>query len=137
VDPLNHFVEAQDPVYSQVLQELAAGQKRSHWMWFMFPQLEGLGHSAMAQKYSIASLDEALDYLEHPILGLRLRECTELVLSHFDRSANAIFGSPDHLKFRSCMTLFSLAAPDETLFQRALDQFFDGQGDPVTIANVG
>ena len=108
VDPydLRRFVEAQDPVFEQVCSELRAGRKQSHWMWFVFPQLKGLGHSAMAHRYGIASLAEAEAYIKHPILGLRLRECTRLVNLVEGRSIEQIFGYPDDLKFRSCMTLF-------------------------------
>src|SRR4029077_21032235 len=103
---LKRFLDAQAPVIDRVRSELRAGAKRSHWMWFVFPQIAGLGHSAMAQRYAIASLDEAKAYAAHPVLGARLRECTALVLAVEDKSVHAIFGSPDDLKFHSCMTLF-------------------------------
>jgi uncharacterized protein (DUF1810 family) len=103
-------------------------------MWFVFPQLRGLGHSAMAQRYGIVSLDEARAYLAHPLLGPRLRECTRLVLHVEGRTAHAIFGSPDDFKFRSCMTLFGFAVPDEDVFTQALDQYFGGEPDPYTLA---
>src|SRR6187402_3110421 len=109
---LQRFVDAQQPVYTAVLAELRAGRKRSHWMWFVFPQLTGLGHSAMAHHYAIASLDEARSYLSHPVLGARLRECSALVLALDHRSIHEIFGSPDDLKFHSSMTLFDRAEPD-------------------------
>src|SRR6478672_8846533 len=110
---LQRFVDAQADVYEDVVDELRAGHKASHWMWFVFPQLRGLGHSPTAQHYGIASLDEARAYLAHPVLGDRLRECTRLVLRVDGRNARAIFGSPDDFKFRSCMTLYGFTAPDE------------------------
>ncbi|SFU86563.1 DUF1810 domain-containing protein [Pseudoduganella namucuonensis] len=131
---LERFLEAQAPVYSAVLRELSTGRKRSHWMWFIFPQLAGLGHSAMAQRYAISGLAEARAYLAHPVLGPRLRECSELVAAVPDASAHDIFGSPDDLKFRSCMTLFARAAPGDAIFQRCLDSFFSGHPDPATLA---
>ena len=131
---LQRFVDAQGPVYSQVRQELARGAKASHWMWFVFPQLKGLGRSAMALRYGIASADEALAYWRHPVLGPRLKECTELVLAVQGRTALQIFGSPDDLKFCSSMTLFARVAPDETAFGRAIDKYFGGQRDARTIA---
>lgn len=133
---LQRFVSAQDPVIAGVLEELRAGRKRSHWMWFVFPQLQGLGDSAMAQRYGIASLAEARAYLAHPMLGPRLRECCALMLQVPQRSAHDILGSPDDLKFRSCVTLFGLAAPDEPLFRECLDRFYGGQPDPLTLAAV-
>jgi uncharacterized protein (DUF1810 family) len=117
---LNHFLDAQERVYDTVLNELRAGRKSSHWIWFIFPQIAGLGHSEMAQQFTIGSLDEAKAYLQHPVLGHRLRECTQLVLDVNGRSAEEIFGYPDHLKFRSCMTLFMTAATDNTLFKEQL-----------------
>ena len=115
---LERFVTAQAPVFATVLNELKAGRKRSHWMWFVFPQLRGLGQSAMATRYGIGSLAEAQAYLAHPLLGPRLMECTRTVLAIEGRSLHAIFGSPDDLKFCSSMTLFSLAAEGETMFRR-------------------
>src|SRR5882724_3520289 len=109
---LERFVKAQAPVFGAALDELKAGHKRTHWMWFVFPQLRGLGHSTMAEIYGIASLDEARAYLAHPVLGPRLRQCTEAVLAVADRSLHAIFGSPDDAKFRSSMTLFAEAAQE-------------------------
>jgi uncharacterized protein (DUF1810 family) len=129
---LQRFVEAQDRVYEQVLRELGAGRKTSHWMWFVFPQVAGLGTSPMAARYAIGSRAEATAYAENPVLGPRLRECTEAVIAVEGRTAHQIFGSPDDLKFRSCMTLFSLCAPDRELFRAALDKYFDGAGDGVT-----
>jgi uncharacterized protein (DUF1810 family) len=131
---LQRFVDAQDQVLPQVRTELAAGDKRSHWMWFVFPQLKALGRSATALHYGLASREEALAYWRHPLLGPRLRECTALVLGvPAPRSAHAIFHSPDDLKFRSCMTLFAAVAPEEPLFGQALARFFDGP-DPRTLA---
>ena len=135
---LDRFAAAQDPVYGRVTGELRAGRKQSHWMWFVFPQIAGLGHSDMARRYAIASLDEARAYLAHPVLGLRLRECTALVLAIKDKSAEEIFGHPDDLKFRSCMTLFAHAAREdtETEFQKALTRFFDAKEDDRTVARI-
>ena len=130
---LHRFLEAQERVYDTVLDELRAGRKSSHWMWFIFPQITGLGHSGMAQKFAIISLDEAKAYLQHPTLGPRLRECTQLVLNVDGRSAEEIFGYPDHLKFRSCMTLFMTAATDNTIFKDALLKYFDGKPDTLTL----
>ena len=130
---LQRFVDAQDGVYEQACDELAAGRKTSHWMWFVFPQLRGLGHSGMATKYGIASLDEARAYLAHPLLGPRLQECVRLALRIEGRTINEIFGSPDDLKFRSCMTLFQRAAPEEPLFADALRKYFTGTPDARTL----
>jgi uncharacterized protein (DUF1810 family) len=130
---LQRFVAAQDSVYDAVREELRAGRKRSHWMWFVFPQGAGLGASAMAQLYAIGSLDEAQAYLAHPVLGSRLRECAELVNRIEGRTLLEIFGDPDRLKFCSCMSLFERAAPGETVFARALDKFCGGQRDPRTV----
>jgi len=134
-DPYNlrRFLVAQEPVFAQVCAELAAGQKRSHWMWFVFPQLQGLGASSMAERYAIASLAEARAYLAHPLLGERLRRCTQLVNRIEGRTAQAILGYPDYLKFRSCMTLFALAAEDgDEPFSAALAKYFAGGEDPRT-----
>lgn len=133
-DPFNlaRFVEAQDPVYGRVVQELRSGRKQTHWMWFVFPQIAGLGRSAMAQRYAIASLEEARAYLSHPLLGGRLRECTGLVLDIEGRDAHDIFGSPDDLKFRSCMTLFAEAADDARPFRAAIRKYF-GEPDEATL----
>lgn len=117
-----------------VLAELRAGRKRTHWMWFVFPQLRGLGSSAMAQHYGIASLDEARAYLAHPVLGPRLRECCALMLQVHGKSALEILGSPDDLKLRSCATLFSRAAPQEAVFRDVLERFYGGEPDPRTVA---
>ena len=130
---LKRFIEAQDPVYKHVREELRAGAKVSHWMWFVFPQLKPLSHSATAQYYGIASLPEARAYRQHPLLGVRLKECTELVLAIEGRTAHQIFGSPDDLKFRSSMTLFERAVQEEPVFSRALDTYFDGERDRSTL----
>jgi uncharacterized protein (DUF1810 family) len=127
------FIAAQDAVYDCVRAELVAGRKETHWIWFIFPQLAGLGFSSISEKFSIASLDEARAYLDHPVLGQRLRECTELVLAVPERSIRHIFGDPDDTKFRSCMTLFAMAAPEEPLFIMALDKYFCGGRDPLTL----
>ena len=132
---LDRFREAQDRVYARVLEELRAGSKRSHWIWFVFPQIAGLGRSRTAQRYALASVAEARMYLEDPTLGNRLRECTEIVLGIDGRSLSAIFGYPDDLKFRSCMTLFDLVAPDD-VFRAALDKYCDGDPDPLTLEIV-
>ena len=133
---LDRFVNAQDPVYSDVLAELRTGKKRTHWMWFVFPQIAGLGQSEMARRYAIRSSDEAAAYLAHPVLGPRLRECARLVALHRDMEAREIFDSPDDLKFHSSITLFNDIAPDEAVFQTCLDQFFDGRPDPETLARL-
>ena len=130
---LQRFVLAQDPVYSQVCAELAAGDKTSHWMWFVFPQLKALGHSATAQHFGIASQAEALAYWQHPVLGPRLKTCSELVVAVEGRTALQIFHSPDNLKFRSCMTLFAQVAPQEPVFNRTLAKYFGGEGDARTL----
>lgn len=134
---LRRFVEAQRDVYDTALGELRAGRKHSHWMWFVFPQIAGLGHSPMAQRYAIASLAEARAYLAHPLLGARLRACTRVANAHPGLSARALFGTPDDLKFRSSMTLFGRADPDEPAFGAALAAFFDGQPDPLTLERLG
>jgi len=133
---LDRFVEAQDPVYDHVRAELRGGFKTSHWMWFIFPQLKGLGRSQTSEYYGIASLKEAHAYWQHPVLGARLRECTELVLAVGGRTAREIFGSPDDVKLRSCMTLFERAAPDEPVFARALAQFFRSERDGTTLTLI-
>ncbi len=133
---LARFAAAQDPVYGRVVQELRSGRKQTHWMWFVFPQLAGLGRSAMAQRYAISGLAEARAYLAHPLLGGRLLECTQLVLDAEGRTAHEIFGSPDDLKFRSCMTLFAQAARDESnnaVFRAAIGTFFGGEFDRMTL----
>jgi len=131
---LERFVAAQDPVFVQVCAELAAGHKQSHWMWFIFPQLRGLGSSPAAQHFGISSLEEARAYLAHPLLGERLRHCTELVNRIEGRSAQEILGYPDYLKFRSSMTLFASAAAagESGPFRQALAKYFAGEEDPLT-----
>lgn len=129
---LQRFLDAQAPVFETVLAELQAGRKRSHWMWFIFPQLRGLGHSPTAQFYAIGSLDEARAYHAHPLLGARLALCTETVLKSRARSLNELLGSPDDLKFRSCMTLFEIAVPTVPLFAEALDRWCAGERDERT-----
>ena len=134
---LQGFVDAQSFVYAQVCSELREGRKRTHWMWFIFPQIEGLGHSEMASRFAISSLQEAQAYLEHPILGARLRECTRLVNLVEGRSIDRIFGYPDDLKFHSSMTLFGRAAPDdEQVFDEALRKYFGGKPDPATLERL-
>ncbi len=133
---LRRFADAQDRVYDTVLAELSAGAKRSHWIWFVFPQLRGLGHSATAQRYGISSLDEARAYLAHPTLGPRLRECARLVSQIDDRSAGDIFGSPDDLKVHSSMTLFARATDDNADFRAVLDKFYDGTEDALTVERL-
>ena len=134
---LQRFVAAQQGVYEQAKRELRDGLKQSHWMWFVFPQIQGLGFSAMSRRYAISSVAEAAAYLEHPVLGPRLRECTRLVLQAEGRSIHQIFGSPDDMKFRSCMTLFDRADRDpERLFAAALRKFFGGAPDPHTLERL-
>lgn len=133
---LQRFVNAQDPVYSRVVSELRAGRKQSHWMWFVFPQIAGLGHSAMAERYAMRSLEEARAYLARPVLGGRLRECTGLVIAIEGKSVRGIFGSPDDLKFHSSMTLFAHAAPDESIFRDALAKYFAGLEDEATLSRI-
>ena len=134
-DPFNltRFVTAQNRVYDEVRSELREGNKRSHWMWFVFPQIKGLGYSPMSQNFAISSLEEASAYLQHPILGPRLLECAQLVNSTTDLTIHQIFGSPDDLKFHSCMTLFAKAAPDNKVFEEALRKFFGGRRDQSTL----
>jgi uncharacterized protein (DUF1810 family) len=131
---LMRFVDAQAPVYGRVIGELRDGRKRSHWMWYVFPQVAGLGFSIMSQRFAIGSRAEATAYLEHPLLGSRLIECTDAMLSHPDLSAHAILGSPDDMKFRSSMTLFGAVSEKGSPFERALEQFFDGERDEKTVA---
>jgi uncharacterized protein (DUF1810 family) len=127
-------VTAQQPVYDQVVEELRRGRKTSHWMWFIFPQAAGLGHSPMSEHYAIRSIDEARAYLAHPLLGPRLRECIGLVLTTEGHTAEDVFGPIDAKKLRSCMTLFQRAAPEEPVFGEVLDQWFGGGADPATDA---
>ena len=130
---LQRFVAAQQPVWAQVLDELHAGAKRSHWMWFVFPQLKALGRSATAQHFGLASADEARAYWQHALLGPRLEQCTRLVLEVDGRSALQIFGTLDVLKFCSSMTLFEQVAPQEAVFAQALDRYYDGRRDAATL----
>lgn len=133
VSGLERFVQAQEPVIERVLTELRAGRKSSHWMWFVFPQIRGLGSSPTAQRFAIASRTEAEAYLRHPVLGPRLRECTQLVNAIEGRSPEEIFGYPDNLKFRSSMTLFAHVTPDNQAFLDALRKYFGGEYDPRTL----
>ena len=130
---LERFVQAQEGVHVQALEELRAGRKTSHWMWFIFPQLAGLGSSTMSQRYAIGSVVEARAYLDHPVLGPRLVECSRAVLAHPRRSARDLMGPPDDAKLRSSMTLFALAGGSESVFQQVLDTFFGGERDPRTV----
>jgi uncharacterized protein (DUF1810 family) len=132
---LQRFVDAQAPVYEQVLRELRAGRKTSHWMWFVFPQVAGLGYSSMAQRYAISGRDEAVAYLEHPVLGPRLRECTAIV-NAMGRTAHQVFGAPDDVKFRSCMTLVAECSNQPEVFREALDKDFAGEPDPLTLQRL-
>ena len=133
---LQRFVDAQDDVLDVVLDELRAGRKRTHWIWFIFPQMKGLGHSHQANQFGIASLSEAQAYLQHPLLGPRLRECTQRVNLVEGRTVNEIFGYPDDLKFRSSMTLFAHATPDNQSFVEAVNRYFGGQYDAVTLERL-
>ena len=135
-DP-SRFLKAQEPVYAAVLRELRSGRKRTHWMWFVFPQLAGLGHSFMATHYGLADLDQARLYLRHPVLGARLKECTRLMNALEGRSAYDILGDPDETKFRSSMTLFKRAGPSGGVFATALARYFAGEEDEVTLARLG
>lgn len=130
---LQRFVDAQAPIYDQALAELRAGRKQSHWMWYVFPQISGLGESPISQKFAITSLAEAVAYLQHPLLGPRLREAARAVNEVEGATIEIIFGYPDWLKFRSSMTLFSSAAPDETVFADALAKYFDAEPDERTL----
>lgn len=135
---LARFIAAQDHgVHATALAELEAGRKRTHWMWFVLPQITGLGSSAMARRYALADLAEARSYLAHPVLGARLRSCVAAVLAHPGRTANDIFGAPDDLKFCSCLTLFELADPEEPLFRSALEVFYAGERDARTLELLG
>jgi uncharacterized protein (DUF1810 family) len=133
---LKRFVDAQDPLIDQVSAELAAGKKRTHWMWFVFPQIQGLGHSEMARRYAISSVAEAQAYLAHPVLGERLRVLTQVVNALEGRSVEQIFGYPDDLKFHSSMTLFAHAATDKAPFEEALNKYFGGEADSATVKRL-
>ena len=130
---LERFVQAQAPLYATVVKELKAGRKAGHWMWFIFPQIAGLGSSAAAREFAIVSADEAAAYLAHPLLGKRLRDCSALVLAIGNKQAADIFAAPDDLKFHSSMTLFADVAPDEAVFQDCINKFFGGESDPATV----
>ncbi|WP_213879310.1 DUF1810 domain-containing protein [Pseudomonas sp. dw_358] len=138
-DPYNlhRFVEAQRPVYARVMEELQHGHKTSHWMWFVFPQLHGLGHSDMAERYALSGAGEAQAYLLHPLLGPQLEEAVSALLAHSDKTALDIFGHPDDLKLRSCLTLFAAIAPEHPLFAPALRQFFGADADAKTLFLLG
>ena len=131
---LQRFIQAQGPVFDRALAELNAGRKRSHWMWFIFPQFSGLGGSDMSKRFAIGSREEARAYLEHPLLGARLRTCTQEVLNIQQRSVRDIFGHPDDLKFHSSMTLFAQVAAEDSLFHQALNQYFHGILDDWTLS---
>lgn len=130
---LGRFINAQEQIYDTVLQELRDGQKQSHWIWYIFPQIDGLAYSATSKYYAIKSIEETQQYLDHPILGMRLVECTELVLAIEGRSISQIFGYPDDIKFKSSMTLFSYVALSQSVFIRALDKYFNGELDSKTL----
>ncbi len=134
---LSRFVSAQAGVYDTALAELRGGLKRSHWMWFIFPQIQGLGHSSTAEYYSIKSIQEARSYLNHPVLGPRLVECAEALLAVNGRTASEIFGSPDDLKLRSSMTLFAAVAEPPSVFARVLDKYYGGEKDMRTLSLLG
>jgi uncharacterized protein (DUF1810 family) len=133
---LERFVSAQEGAYPLALAELRAGRKRSHWIWFVFPQIDGLGFSETTRHFAIKSLDEARAFLAHPVLGARLRECAEALLQHVGRSISDILPYPDHLKLQSSMTLFELAAPPASVFAQVLDQFYRGTRDERTLKLV-
>ena len=133
---LERFVSAQHSMYAEVVSELRAGMKTSHWMWFIFPQIRGLGRSPVSIEYAISSREEAAAYLQHPVLGPRLKECTQLVLDVKNRSAREIFGSPDDMKFRSSMTLFHKISPETGSFKTALEKYFGGEPDRRTLERM-
>ena len=130
---LQRFVDAQASIYRQVVGELSRGRKQTHWMWFIFPQIRGLGRSPVSIEFAISGREEALAYLQHPVLGPRLKDCTRLVLLAEGRSALEIFGSPDDMKFRSCMTLFAKVSSEADVFERALRKYFNGVPDKLTL----
>ncbi len=135
---LERFTDAQDAggTYERAVAELRAGRKRSHWMWFVFPQIAGLGRSAMSQRYAITSLDEARAYVAHPVLGARLRECASILAASDASSARDILGNTDAMKLHSSMTLFARAAPDDVVFQHVLNRFFGGRADSQTLRGI-
>ena len=130
---LNRFVKAQEHSYTTAFSEIKNGQKRSHWIWYIFPQIDGLGFSPTSQHYSIKSIAEAKEYLEHPLLGLRLIECVNVILNFEGRSAYKIFGHPDDRKLKSCLTLFAYISPAESIFEKSLDKYFQGEYDKKTL----
>ena len=134
---LARFLRAQEEIYAQAFSEITSGQKRSHWMWYIFPQFHGLGFSPTAKRYAIKTVEEARAYLDHPVLGPRLLECAEAVVGIEGRSAKEIFGSPDNLKLRSCATLFSLVLPKGSVFDHLIDKYYQGKGDGKTYELVG
>ncbi len=136
MNDLERFVEAQQNIYQQVLKELRNGKKTSHWMWFIFPQIEGLGYSSTAKYYSIKNIKEAKEYLAHPVLGSRLLECFNILLNIKNKTADDIFGYPDNLKLKSCITLFHFISPQENVFEKALQKYFFGGQDEKTISIV-
>lgn len=136
-DNLSRFTSAQEGIFVNVLAELRSGQKRTHWMWFIFPQIDGLGHSSTTRYYSIKSKNEARNYLDHPVLGARLVKCAELLLAIDGKSVTDIFGFPDDIKLKSCMTLFATVAGPDSVFAHVLEKYFDGQQDEKTISLLG
>jgi uncharacterized protein (DUF1810 family) len=134
---LNRFVQAHEGVYERALSEIKGGRKRSHWMWYVFPQFDGLGFSATSKRYSIKSVAEAQAYLNHPVLGPRLTECAEAALGVQGRTALALFGSPDDMKLRSCATLFARISPPGSVFEQLLDKYFQGEPDGQTLRLLG
>ena len=130
---LNRFVDAQNHIYDSVVSELKNGEKRGHWMWYIFPQVKGLGSTSTSVRFAISSKNEAISYLNHPILGERLKQCTELVLNINGRTSEQIFHYPDTLKFRSCMTLFDVASESDGIFKDAIQKYFGGSADQRTI----
>jgi len=131
---LARFTDAQEPIYKRVLAELRSGKKRSHWIWFIFPQIDGLGNSVASRHFAIKNLEEARAYLQHPVVGTRLRECSEIVLGLEGRTVSDIFGSPDDMKVKSCMTLFDRAAEEQgSVFGKVLEKYYDGERDERTL----
>ncbi len=133
IDPFQRFIDAQSQIYEEVLAELSAGQKTGHWMWFIFPQHVALGSSDRAKRYGLYGVEQAREYLAHPVLGYRLIECCQAMLDHSDRSAASILGELDSRKFHSCLTLFHLAAPSDKTIERALHMFYQANLDPLTL----
>ncbi|MGI8580627.1 MAG: DUF1810 domain-containing protein [Chitinophagaceae bacterium] len=131
---LRRFLQAQQNIYPQVLKELQSGKKTSHWMWFIFPQIEGLGHSSTAKYYSIKTIEEAKEYLGHPILGNRLLQCSNIIVGIENKNVDEIFGYPDNMKLRSCMTLFNFISPEQRVFADVLEKYFSGEEDGQTLS---